>query len=478
MPNSANARANDLGTVAATAPRAGRSHPLRLWPVLLMAAVAAVLTGFLAYSAARVRIPFGVFPHPPLYGLWHPELSRPALLMIPAGLLLIGVAVLVTTVRLPTWAALAVVIAAGVVAAAATALIRGDPSHLVRGLATGSVEHRYYYPADQHFVRELGIRGFVAQQPQLVPRFRSYNSRTHPAGIHLLLNGLFQGLGPHPVRIATALATMGMAAAAGAWAMGRTLGGERAGRIAAVLFVAAPGPLMLAYTIMDAVYATAMSTAAALLMVAIHRRSAPLAAAGGVVLGLSTLLTYATVFLVLGTVVAVLVQVRGLRAMARLLGAAALGGAAVLVAAWVTLGFDLLAQYHAAPLSRRHWTPYWIAGAPGAWLVYAGLPIATLGVLGLVRRFPPARAAVLPAAVVLIMVVWAGLPGSITRLRPGEVERTWAFLYPMLAATAGVVVAGWTRAASRRAAALVVAGLVAVSLLQTTAIQALWDNFL
>ncbi|WP_212833552.1 glycosyltransferase family 39 protein [Catellatospora sp. TT07R-123] len=457
---------------------AGRPRTLSLWPVLLMAAVAAALAGFLAYSAARVRIPYGIFQHPPLYGFWRPELPSSALLMIPAGLLLTGVAVLVTSVRLPTWAALVLVIAAGTVTAAAADLIRGDPSHLVRGLSEGLVEHRYYYPADQHFVRELGIRGFVAQQPHLVHLFRAYNSRTHPAGIHLLLNGLFQGLGPHPLRIATAVAAIGMTAAAGAWAMGRTLGGERAGRIAAVLFAAAPGPLLLAYTIMDAVYATVMSAAAALLMVAIHRRSARLAAAGGAVLGVSALLTYATVFLVLGAVAAVLIQLPGPRAALRLLAAAALGGAAVLAAARITLGFDLLAQYRAAPPSGRHWTPYWLAGAPAAWLVCAGLPIAALGVLGLVRRFPPARAAVLPAAVVLIMVVWAALPSSVTRLRPGEVERTWAFLYPMLAATAGVVVAHWTRAASRRTAALVVAGLVALSLLQTTAIQALWDNFL
>jgi Dolichyl-phosphate-mannose-protein mannosyltransferase len=442
-----------------------------------MAGTAIILLGFYAYSQTRPPIGYGFFSHPPLYGRFEPVLEPLALTVIPTGLLLAGVGWFVTSGRrVPTWAALGAIVVCGVAVAATIALVRGDWHDLVRGVAT---EHNApYYTSDLHFVYEYGVRGFVERHPEITDQFHAYNSRTHPAGVFLILYALFEVFGSsHTLRITTTIAFMAMVAAVSAWSMARTLGGERAGRIAAVLFVAAPGPLLLAYTGMDAIYATFLSAAAALFMLAIQRLSVPVAVAAGAVLALGTLLTFATSFIVLAATIAVIVQAGSLRNAAKLLGAAAGGGLAVFVLARLLLGFDIVASYQASPQSGGRSYTYWIFGSPAACLIWAGLPLAALGVAGLVRKVPDAKRPVLPMALVAIMVVWAMLPGEVTKLRPGEVERTWAFLYPVLAATAGLVVDRWTRGKGRWSGAIVSA-LVIISVGQTVLIQSLWDNLL
>lgn len=447
----------------------------RWWPVPAMVGVGLALVAFVAYSWNRSPITFGFFSHPPLYGVYEPVFDRLTLTVIPAGLLLAGLSWLLTsTRRVPTWLALTLIIACGVLMAGAIGLARGDLHDIIRGVSTS--QHLPYYTADLHFVYEYGVRGFVERHPDLIEQYHSYNSKTHPAGIHLILFVLFKLFGAaHPLRIATAVAVIAMSAAVAAWSIGHTLGGDRAGRIAAVLFVAAPGPLMLAYTGMDAIYASAIALATALLMLAIRRLSPALAAAGGAMLAVATTLTYATVFVAMATAVAVLLQTRSVRDSLRLLGAALGGGLAVLVLARLLLGLDIIESYLATPGAGRPYDPYWLAASPAAWLLWAGLPIATLGVAGLLAKSPRLRRPTLILALVLVLVVWAGMPPELTKLRPGEVERTWAFLYPLLAGAAGPLVDRWSRGAGRWAG-LVVGGLVLVSATQATVIQTLWDN--
>jgi asparagine N-glycosylation enzyme membrane subunit Stt3 len=334
-----------------------------------------------------------------------------------------------------------------------------------------------YYNSDVHLVDVYGVLGFDRRYPDLGFAFSAYNTRTHPPGVIVLLSVLYRAWGSEPWwRLATVLAVLSMLAAVCAWAMGRVLGGDRAGRIAAALLVAAPGPLLLAYTAMDAIFATAMTAGMALAMVAIRRRSAAWAAGAGAVLAGTTYLTYATVFVVLAVTLAVLVQVRRPLPVLRMLGAAGAAGLLTLGLLRVGLDYDLLASYHAVPSASRPYDPYWIAGSPAAWLVFAGLPLAALGITGLFRRYPPARRPVLGAILIGLMLVWAALPGSVTHLRPGEVERTWAFLYPVLAASAGPLVERWTRDRGWVAGAMV-GTLVLLSVFQALVIQNFWDTF-
>jgi hypothetical protein len=448
----------------------------RLWPVFAMVAAGVVLGSFFAYSQIRPPIKFGYFSHPPLYGIWNPVLDALALTVIPAGLLLAAAGWAITSSkRLPSWFALVLVVGCGVVTAVSIALVRGQWRHLIRGVSTAP--NAPCYTSDMHFVDEYGVRGFVERHAELIPAFHIYNAKTHPPGVFLFLHLMFKLFGDaHALRITTALAAIALSAAAAAWSMGRTLGGERSGRIAAVLFIAAPGPLLLAYTNMDGIFATVLATASALFMAAIQRLSVLAACIAGVVLGIGTLMTYATVFVAVAATVAVVVQTPA-RSALRLLGAAAAGGTATLVLARLVLGFDLLASYRAKPEVGRPFDPYWLFAHPAAWLIWCGLPLAALGLTGLVIRVPGARRAVLPLVLVIVMFVYCALPPEINGLRPGEVERTWAFLYPVLAAAAGPVVDRWTRGAGRWSG-VIVAALVVISVAQTVLLQALWDNLL
>jgi Dolichyl-phosphate-mannose-protein mannosyltransferase len=452
------------------APRLGRGE------ILAMVVAAVVLLVFLAFSRT-VNLHYGIFPRLPLYGLWRHEFSPLALLTLPAAALLGGVAWLVTSrQRISARVALALLIAAGVLTSAMVNLVRGHLSDLIRGVSTRP--NNPYITTDLHFVDEYGIRGFVEHHVGLVRQFHASGTRTHPPGMLVMLSGLFHLFGSsHALRIATFLAVVSMSAAIAAWLIARETGGERSGRVAAALFVAAPGPLLLAYTSMDAIQATCMGLGTAFLVLAIHRRSPVWAAAGGLALGLTTILTYATAFVALAALIAAAVQTRSIKQTARLMAAAGIAGGLTLVVLWLALGFDVIRSFQSVPtVYNIHYNSYWILGNPGALLLLAGLPVATFGVIGLIRRGPGGQRMVLPLVLVAFMLIWGVLPPHFTSLRQGEVERTWAFLYPLLAAAAGPVVHRWTERIDRRLAGAVVAGLVILSVAQAVVIQGLWDN--
>jgi hypothetical protein len=456
------------------------SRAWRYWPPLAILGMAVVLISFVLFSKASMVMVNRLFSHPPLYGRFRPEFSIPlALWLIPAGLLLAAIAWVVTSARrIPSWLALALIVAGAWLTSIAVNLVRGDKRELYEGVSTNL--NAPYYTRDLHFVDQYGVRGFVEHFPALIKQLGAYNGKTHPPGVQVLLWTVSKVVGDHPFRFATVLALVSLLTALGAWAMARSYGGERAGRIAAVLAVAAPGPLMLAYTNMDVIFAAFFSISAALFVVGSRRRSLALTAAAGVVAGFAAFLTYATAFLVMAAAVAVVVETRSLRQTLRLLAAAAAGGFAVLVVLRLALGYDLLACYRAMARSGGHFYPYWMAGHPASMLLWAGLPLAALGLAGLIIKVPDARRPVLPLVLIVAMLVWGLLPPTVTSLRQGEVERTWAFLYPMLAASAGPVVARWTDSTrlSRIWAGSVVFVLVMISVAQAGFLQALWDNLL
>ena len=456
------------------------SRAWRYWPPLAILGMAVVLIAFVAFSKASMVMVNRLFSHPPLYGRYGPDFAIPlGLWLIPAGLVLAAIAWVVTSARrIPSWLALALIVAGAWLTSIAVNLVRGDKRELYEGVSTNL--NAPYYTRDLHFVDQYGVRGFVEHFPELIKQLGAYNGKTHPPGVQVLLWTVSKVVGDHPFRFATVLAFISLLTALGAWAMARSYGGERAGRIAAVLAVAAPGPLMLAYTNMDVIFAAFFSISAALFVVGSRRRSIGLTAAAGAVAGFAAFLTYATAFLVLAAVVAVVVETRSLRPALRLLAAAAAGGIAVLIVLRLALGYDLLACYQAMARSSGQFYPYWMAGQPASMLLWAGLPLAALGLGGLIVKVPEARRPVLPLVLIVAMFIWGLLPPTITSLRQGEVERTWAFLYPMLAASAGPVVARWTDSTrlSRIWAGSVVFALVIISVAQAGFIQALWDNLL
>lgn len=450
----------------------------RWWPVVWMAAVGIILAAFCLYSRPPYVAPIPHFPRLPLYGKYLPTFSSLGWLLIPAGLLLAAIAWAAISTRVRTWVALTLIVFGGWVASIAVNLLRGHPSALIHGVSTKQIG---FYTSDLHFVDDLGVRGFVQHFSSMQTQFNSWNIRTHPPGTEVMLWVFYKLAGPgHPFRFATALAILSLLVALGAYALGRAYGGERAGRIAALLTVATPSLLMLAYTNVDVIFATFFTAAAALCVLGAQRRSLPLTAAAGAVLGLTTFMTYATVFLALAMAIAIAVETRSLRQIIRLGLATIAGAVAVLAILRVTLGFDVVSTYQQLPRSSGTYYQYFVAGHPASVLVSAGLPLAALGLAGLVIKVPGARRPILPLALVAIMFVWGVLPPTITALRQGEVERTWAFLYPLLAAAAAPVIDRWIGSARMRAAwaGAIVGGLILITVAQAGVIQSLWDNIL
>lgn len=439
---------------------------------LLVAAVS--LIGILICSQVRSPIEFGIFQRPPLYGYWLPAIDWIALTVIPTAALTVVVSVLVVTERrVPTWVGVILLTISALALAAALGVARGNPDDLVRRISDS--DQMVSYASDVDLVDKYGVRGFAQLHPTLADEFAYYNTRTHPPGPVLFIWALLESIGiTHTLRVATGIAALGLSMAAGAAVIGRAYGTDRTGRIAAVLTVAAPGPLLLAFTSMDPVFATGMAFAAGMFVLSARRTSSWWAFGGGVILGLTTLMTFATAFVALAATITHMV-VNDRERVIRKLGAAALGGLLVLVPATLGLGFDLIGSYFAVPGNSRSLDPYWIVGGPSAWLIMAGLPVAAFGTSGLFRKLRDGSRPVFAIVLVMLMVIWAALPPEATKLRPGEMERTWAFLYPVLAAVAALSVDRWMEdSGSRRSAVL--AGLLTISIVQAFIIQISWDT--
>jgi len=313
---------------------------------------------------------------------------------------------------------------------------RWSPEALRKALS----DQNHYQP-DAHFITDHGVPWWVERYSHLHPV--SVQNRTHPPGALVLWNWLHGQLGPSRLG-ATVVAILTLSMAVPAWQLGRLLDGERAGRLAALPLLSAPAPLLFAFSNMDGVYGLLLSAGGTVLLTAIVARSATLAAVGGFALGLALFVTCAAGFLALAGALAEWPLLKSWRQTVRVLGAAAAGGCAALLGLQLVVGFNLIAAngtvqrigYEPRPL----W--YWIAGGtPAVYLLFTGLAMASLGLLGMTTQRPP-----MSLALFAILLVMAALPRTITGLYPGEIERTWLFTVPFFAAPAGAALGDWERA--------------------------------
>jgi hypothetical protein len=223
---------------------------------------------------------------------------------------------------------------------------------------------------------------------------------------------------------------------------------------------------------MDAVYATLLTIAAATLVAGLARDGrGGTAFAGGLVLGLVSVMTYAVSFIASFAVIWALVIRRPWRQTVRLLLYALAGGLLAIVLLRLVLDFNLIASYRASlehiPKVPKRSYPYWIFGNPVVWLTFAGLPIAALSLLELVERRPPYLLAL------FIPLVVADLAKGVF---PGETERIGQFAYPFIATAAGaalVRIEGW----SARRRPMLIAALVLVTAFQAITLQSLFYTY-
>ena len=415
-------------------------------------------------TAARRGI---ISQRPPVYGKFQPGFSKLGVY----ALVLVGIAGLGAYVlaRRPRPRALvAVALAAGFLMsfAAAVAVENGDTNGYVLPLQRVKTAD---YQVDVPLVRHYGVRGFIREHPHIAPTFKSVHSKTHPPGPVVFFSYLQKAFPKHLIPRAIVVAALGSLVVVPGWYLARKLAGERAALYAVLLLAVAPAPVIFSFTNMDAVYATILTTVAALFVWALASDGKlTVAFVAGVAAGLASIMTYAVSFILVFAVLYALMTL-GLKRSIVPLGVAGAGAIAALIVLRVGLGYDLIASYRESyklvPVTMRsHW--YWVFGNPAVWLTFAGLPMAAFGLRELMIEKPRYLLALF---VPLIL-------SNLTYIFPAETERIGQFAYPFLATAAAAALVRWEDDSGTRRPA-VIAALVVFAALQTVALEALFFTY-
>lgn len=440
-------------------------------PVLTATAVAAgclVAIGFVGTLSMRHfgGVPFSVPSWPwyhswPSYLFWQPGLDLgAALVALPVALAAaVALVALARAERLSRRLRLAGSLAALAALVLAVAALAGGPAAWAAPLAFVGE-----YPGA---VGQVGpVPTFIGEFPARVPTLPDFAAQHPPFAtvFYVLVDRVWAGLD------AAALATvaagcLGLLVAAG---LARDELGEEGERVAVACWALAPVTVLYIATSADAMWAPVLAGAALAADRGLQRRSWAWTAAGGVLLWLASMLTFAAVL------VLPFLAVRALAARAAdgwgwvLRWAAAttavvLGLAGLLLA---TTGYDVVAAVaavddfwsHAPGTEQRVWW-VWIFGDLIAFAVILGFPLAAALVARLVaaareRAWGSFEAATLAA--LLAAACWGH-----TR---GEVERMWQFLVPFAVVVAVRQLLRW-RASLPLVAALLLGQALAIQVL-------------
>jgi hypothetical protein len=302
--------------------------------------------------------------------------------------------------------------------------------------------------------------GFLARYVELSPTLTLHSS-THPPGSVLLLWGVAQVLGEGAVPATwVAIVLSSMAPLAACW-LGMRLGGLPAGLLAGALTVVMPGHTVYSVTSMDGIFngLLALGMVAFFLALEPNARLRMALLAGGLI-ALALFFTYAaTQLFFFGVAVAALALLRG-HTLAFVLRQGT-GAAGVIIIAYTLLylatGFDVVAGAIQATENNAVLIGKTVAGdgvglfvAPALdqhlfYILVNSLPFLWyLAPWGLAALAPPTgtalrtvqqgRAASLTSWHVLVLGVLALVGGMLAAgLFNREVERIWAFVYPLAA---------------------------------------------
>jgi hypothetical protein len=393
--------------------------PLVSWPssrgdrwafgiVLGLIAVAALTAALLGAAGRPVRAPAA-----PLFGhvLPHAGPGTPAALAVALAVIRWGPAL---AQRLPWRRLLAGAWAASVLWTFSLALVDGWQ----RGVA-GRLTTRFEYLAEVPAVTDVPamLRGFAGRIVQGGPDPWTTHVAGHPPGALLVFVGLDRwGLGGG-AWAAVVCVLAGCSATVAIAVTLRTLGDERAARVAVPFLVLFPGAVWIGVSA-DGLFAGAAAGAVALLAVGLSRPSPWAVAAGGAGLAACAYLSYGLILLAL-PVLALIALYRSRR---RLVIAAVLG-AAVVVAVMTLLGFawwdgyQLVRQRYYQGLASERPYAYWVWANLAAFALCAG-PVAAAVLRRAVRCRTP---------VALVAGAWAAaaFAADLSGLSKAEVERIW-----------------------------------------------------
>jgi hypothetical protein len=398
--------------------------------------------------------PFYVFPHPVVAFGW-------AAVALPIALAAAATAIVMAGARI-RWPLRLVCSAVAVfVLALAVAAVGGGPRAW-----WAPFDYAGEYPAGVRLVGAIPL--FLHRFAILLPELPTH-AQGHPAGAMVFYGVVWR---IHPGLMASAVATVGAGAlgVVAAGALSRDELGERAGRLAVVLWCLSPGVVLYVATSADAVFATVLGLAALVSHRGLLRRSWGWTVAGGALLWAGSMLTYSAVLLLVFLAVRAAGRLRPEPAWVlwwAACTAAVVVGLAMALRLWT--GYDPLGAvravhhaYQAAPGSARRPALPWI---PGDVLAFGGmLGVPLLGALAargvsVVRERAWASVDAAAMATLLVAASWG--------FSRGEVERIFQFLVPLLLVPVTRQLLAW-RARPGVVGALLVTQTLAVQMLFAT----------
>jgi methylthioxylose transferase len=451
-----------------------------------LVAAALVVVGLLGTLSMRGwgEVPFTV-PSPPWYHswpyylFWAPEVDwRWAMIALPLAVAIAAALVAAAAPGArgrrsrPLW--LAGSLAGAFALDLAVAALGGGPAAWRAPLAYIGE----YAPA----VPQVGpIPQFLRDFPERVPTLPTFPNQ-HPPGptvLYALVDRVWSGLDGAAVAT-VAMACLGLLVVA---ALARDELGATGERVAVVCWALAPAVVLYSATSADAMWVPVLAGGALAAHRGLLRRSLSWTIAGGVLLWMGSMLTYAAVLVLPFLAVraaAVALAPRRLRARddaevpappawrwvvrwAAVTTATVLALAALL---WLLAGYDVVAgvravgrSYDAATAAhtRVWWT--WVLGDLAAFVAILGFPLAAgllAGTGGALRRraWGSFEAATLASL----------LTGALWGFTKGEVERMWQFLVPFAVVVAVGQLLRW-RASLPLLAAMLLAQTVAIQML-------------
>ena len=390
------------------------------------ALAAVVLLGVAVTIAVGLEIQYH-HPHerllgtalPPFLMSWSPDLRWPVAVGIGvAGLLIAGAPWAVWRLRSGLGFATLVYPATIALGLAVNAARRGPGgwTHVFVLNGTGSFEaSREYLPALGAL--RGGIHHYVQDFPQLVHGLPTHTKGNPPGPViamHLL--GITT-----PDRLTAACIVVGALAAPLVYVLGRELGDDRRGRIAALLTAFSPSVILFGVTSVDYAFA-GLGTAVAVLMLA---RPRAVVIGGCVLAGIAAFFSYVLLAIPVWVVLCTARRDGIRRAVWLSLGALA-GVLAVTLVLNLVWDYDPIAILHSlrgiyAKGAAAH-RPYafWVFGSPAAFLALLGAPIVWPAVRAVGRGEP--------AALALLAVIAVASVAGFTK---AETERIWLPFVPL-----------------------------------------------
>jgi methylthioxylose transferase len=457
--------------VLARFPSPAGARPASGRPVLRATAAAAgclVAVGLVGTLSMRHfgGVPFSVPSWPwyhswPSYLFWQPALDpRTAAVALPVALAACaGLLALARAERVGRGLRLAGSLVAVAALALAVAALAGGPAAWAAPLSYAGE-----YPGA---VGHLGpIPTFLCEFPARVPALPDFAAQHPPFAtvFYVLVDRVWSGLD------AAALATvaagcLGLLVAAG---LARDELGEQGQRAAVVCWALAPVTVLYLATSADAMWAPVLAGATLAADRGLQRRSVGWTVAGGVLLWLASMLSFAAV-LVLPFLAVRALAVRAAAGWGWVLRWAAVTAAVVLALAgllMLTTGYDVRAAVaavddfwrHAPGTTQRVWW-VWILGDLVAFAAILGFPLTAALVMRLVaavRERAWGSFEMATGAALLAAACWGH-----TR---GEVERMWQFLVPFAVVVAVRQLLRW-RASLPLVAALLLGQALAIQVL-------------